>query len=233
MGGWQRFSSGAAAPAAPPRRPVDDESSGDPSPDGLEVGRNCPETLDSMGPMHRWLVATAVFVAACDQYTEPPPPRDVHPVSTRAREMAWSGFDLSMAGPGRSQRSGMSGTTSDSDDNQSMGYSIGEPSEGNTSPEGTTYLGPPEQIADIAPGTGSTNPAADIETPELRNGQRGGQVFKPSDHYFVNGVDLGPSVDSALGTGGPAKLHQKQVWTPGGATVESNGFVSTKPVLNP
>jgi hypothetical protein len=186
-----------------------------------------------MGPIHRWLAAAAVLAAACDQYREPPPPRDVHPVSTRARDMAWSGFDLSMAGPGRSQRSGMSGTNSDSDDTESIGSSIGEPSTGNTSSEGTTYLGPPEHIADIAPGMGSTNPAADIETPELRNGQRGGQVFKPSDHYFVNGVDLGPSVDAALGTGGPGKLHQKQVWTPGGATVGSNGVISTKPVLNP
>jgi hypothetical protein len=127
----------------------------------------------------------------------------------------------------------MSGTTADSDDEFSMGSSIGEPSEGNTSPEGTSSFGPPEQVADISPGTGSTNPAADLETPEMRNGQRGGQVFKPSDHYFVNGVDLGPTADSAPGTGGPAKLHQKQVWTPGGATVGSNGYVSTKPVLNP
>src|SRR5215475_13125406 len=105
-----------------------------------------------MAPMHRWLAAAALCVAGCDQYREPPPPRDVHPVSTRARDMAWSGYDLSMAGPGRMQRSGMSGTTADSDDEFSMGSSIGEPSEGNTSPEGTSSFGPPAQVADISPG---------------------------------------------------------------------------------
>jgi hypothetical protein len=32
----------------------------------------------------------------------------------------------------------------------------------------------------------------------------------PSDDYFVNGRDLGPSVDRAPGTGGPAKLSSPQ-----------------------
>jgi hypothetical protein len=44
----------------------------------------------------------------------------------------------------------------------------------------------------------------------MRNAQRGGRVFRPSDHYFVNGVDMGPSWDAAPGTGGPNKSKSKQ-----------------------
>ena len=53
--------------------------------------------------MHRWVVgcAAAAIVAGCNQYTEPPPPRDVQPLTTRSRELAWSGIDYSGTGPGR------------------------------------------------------------------------------------------------------------------------------------
>jgi hypothetical protein len=44
----------------------------------------------------------------------------------------------------------------------------------------------------------------------MRNAQRGGRVFRPSDHYFVNGVDMGPSWDTAPGTGGPNKSKMVQ-----------------------
>ena len=174
---------------------------------------------------HRGLGLFVVIVAGCDQYKEPPPPRDVHPTSTRARGMSQSGIDMSGTGPGKMQRSGMSGTNSDSDDDNSMGLQIGSP-DPQVGGEGTTDFGPTEKVADVGPGRGSTNPASDLDAPEMRNAQRGGQVFRPSDHYYVNGADLGPSVDAAPGTGGPAKLKQKQTWVPGGATLGSNGFVT-------
>jgi len=157
--------------------------------------------------MHRWVVVCAVvIVAACDQYTEPPPPRNVHPVITRDREMAWSGIDMAGTGEGRMQQSGMAGTNSDSNDDQPRSVA-GEEPEG--PPAGTGLFGPGTGYAPN-PGRGSTNPTADLDQPEMRNAQRGGQVFRPSDHYFVNGVDMGPSWDSAPGTGGPNKTKVKQ-----------------------
>jgi len=174
---------------------------------------------------HRGLLLLVVIVAGCDQYKEPPPPRDVRPTSTRARGMSQSGIDMSGMGQGKMQRSGMSGTNSDVNDNDSLGMQIGSP-DPQVGGEGTTSFGPTEKVADVGPGRGSTNPASDLDAPEMRNAQRGGQIFKPSDHYFVNGADLGPSVDAAAGTGGPGKLKQKQTWVPGGATLGSNGFVA-------
>ena len=155
--------------------------------------------------MHRWfVVCAAVIVAACDQYTEPPPPRDVHPLTTRDREMAWSGIDMAGTNEGRMQQSGMAGTNSSSNDDRVAG----EDEEG--PPAGTGLFGPGTGYTEANPGRGSTIPTADLDQPELRNAQRGGQVFRPSDHYFVNGVDMGPSWDSALGTGGPNKTKVKQ-----------------------
>ena len=174
---------------------------------------------------YRGLGLFVVIVAGCDQYKEPPPPRDVRPMSSRTRGLSQSGIDYSGTGMGKMQRSGMSGTNSDSNDDNAMGMQIGSP-DPQVGGEGTTSFGPTQTVTDIGPGRGSTNPASDLDAPEMRNGQRGGQIFKPSDHYYVNGVDVGPSVDSAPGTGGPAKLKQKQPWTPGGATLGSNGFVS-------
>ena len=155
--------------------------------------------------MHRWfVVCAAVIVAACDQYTEPPPPRDVHPVTTRDREMAWSGVDMAGTDEGRMQQSGMSGTNSSSNDDRVAGADEEGP------PAGTGIFGPGTGSTEANPGRGSTIPTADLDQPELRNAQRGGQVFRPSNHYFVNGVDMGPSWDSAPGTGGPNKTKVKQ-----------------------
>ena len=158
--------------------------------------------------MHRWVVVcAAAIVAACDQYTEPQPPRDVHSVTTRDQDMAWSGIDMAGTGEGRMQRSGMARTNSDSNDDQPRG-AAGEAPEG--PPAGTGILGPGTGSTEAAPGRGSTAPTADLDEPEMRNAQRGGRVFRPSDHYFVNGVDLGPSWDAAPGTGGPNKTKTKQ-----------------------
>ena len=77
-------------------------------------------------------------------------------------------------------------------------------------PAGSGVFGPGTGITESAPGRGSTQPSADLDQPEMRNAQRGGRVYRPSDHYFVNGVDMGPSWDAAPGTGGPEKMRTKQ-----------------------
>jgi hypothetical protein len=160
-----------------------------------------------MGTMHRWVVVCAAIVAACDQYKEPPAARDVHPLTTRSQEMAWSGIDYGGTGHGRDQRNGTGGVNSDMNDTQDTGV----PREADPGvPTGSGVFGPGTGITESAPGRGSTQPAADLDEPEMRNAQRGGRVFRPSDHYFVNGVDMGPSWDAAPGTGGPGKTKMKQ-----------------------
>jgi len=157
--------------------------------------------------MHRWVVVCAGLVAACDQYTEPRPPRDVQPLTTRSREMAWSGIDYAGTGHGRDQRNGTGGVNSDMNDTQEQEVArdvdLGAPA-------GTGVFGPGTGITESAPGRGSTEPAADLDQPEMRNAQRGGRVYRPSDHYFINGVDMGPSWDAAPGTGGPSKMKMTQ-----------------------
>ena len=74
-------------------------------------------------------------------------------------------------------------------------------------PAGSGVFGPGTGITESAPGRGSTAPTAGLDEPEMRNAQRGGRVFRPSDHYFVNGVDMGPSWDALPGTGGPSKIE--------------------------
>ncbi len=158
--------------------------------------------------MHRWVVVcAAAIVAACDQYKEPPPPRDVQPVTTRSREMAWSGIDYAGTGHGREQRNGTGGVNSDMNDTQEAEVDR-ELDQG--PPAGSGVFGAGTGITESAPGRGSTAPAADLDEPEARNAQRGGRVFRPSDHYFVNGQDMGPSWDAAPGTGGPNKSKIKQ-----------------------
>ena len=158
--------------------------------------------------MHRRIVVcAAAIVAACDQYTEPPPPRDVVPLTTRSKEMAWSGIDYGGTGHGRDQRNGTGGVNSDMNDTQDTEVAR-EADPG--APAGTGVFGPGTGITESAPGRGSTQPSADLDEPEMRNAQRGGRVFRPSDHYFINGVDVGPSWDAAPGTGGPGKMKMKQ-----------------------
>jgi hypothetical protein len=149
--------------------------------------------------MRPWgLLSTLALFAGCYTYSEPPPPRNVQPVADRDRQMATSGLDMATAGPGRWQRSGMSGTTADVDDDEAKELQMGMPA-----------LAYAEGLG--GPGFGNTRPQADLDAPnELRNGQARGVVARPSDHYFVNGVDTGPSVDAFPGTGGPAKLKAKK-----------------------
>ena len=159
--------------------------------------------------MHRWIVVCAtVIVAACDQYKEPLPPRDVQPLTTRSKEMAWSGIDYAGTGQGRMQRNGTSGVNSDNNDDPST--PIEREPEIVGPPAGTGEFGPGTAISEAISGRGTTVPTADLDTPEMRNAQRGGRVFRPSDHYFVNGVDMGPSWDTAPGTGGPNKSKMTQ-----------------------
>jgi len=159
--------------------------------------------------MHRWVLAStaAAIVAGCNQYSEPPPPRDVQALTTRSREMAWSGIDYGGTGQGRMQRNGTAGVNSDTNDDAP------QPIERETVPEGLpSGTGPfgPVMVSEAISGRGTTVPTADLDEPELRNAQRGGRVFRPSDHYFVNGVDMGPSWDTAPGTGGPNKSKMAQ-----------------------
>jgi hypothetical protein len=140
------------------------------------------------------LLGTLALVAGCYSYSDPPPPRDVHPVATRSREMAASGLDMANSGAGRMQRSGMAGTNADVDDDEAKELQMGMPA-----------LAYAEGLG--GPGFGSTRPQADLDAPEeMRNGQARGVVFKPSDHYFINGEDTGPTVDAMPGTGGPQKM---------------------------
>jgi hypothetical protein len=140
------------------------------------------------------LLGMLALAAGCYSYTEPPPPKDVQPVTQRGQQMAAEGLDMATAGPGRWQRSGMTGTTADVDDDKARELQLGMPE-----------LAYAEGLG--GPGFGNTLPQADLDAPnEMRNGQARGVVFHPSDHYFVNGVDTGPSTDAMPGTGGPAKL---------------------------
>ncbi len=142
------------------------------------------------------LLGVLALTAGCYTYSEPPPPRNSQPVMQRDREMAAAGLDMSATGPGRYQRSGMSGTSSDVDDEEGKELQLG--------------------MAELAvaggvggPGAGSTLPQADLDAPnELRNPQARGVVYRPSDHYFIHGVDTGPSTDAMPGTGGPGKLKR-------------------------
>lgn len=160
--------------------------------------------------MHRWVVvcAATAIVAGCNQYTEPPPPRDVQALTSRSREMAWSGIDYAGTGMGRMQRNGTAGVNSDTNDD------VAQPIDRETAPEGlpagTGVFGPGTGISEAISGRGTTVPSADLDVPEMRNAQRGGRVFRPSDHYFVNGADMGPSWDSAPGAGGPNKSKMTQ-----------------------
>ena len=146
------------------------------------------------------LLATLALAVGCYSYSEPAPPRDVTPVVERGRQMAAAGLDMANAGPGRFQRSGMSGTTSDIDDDEAKDLQMGMPE-----------LAAAEGLG--GPGFGNTLPQADLDAPnELRNAQTRTVVFRPSDHYFVNGVDTGPVTDAMPGMGGQGKLKlQKKV----------------------
>jgi hypothetical protein len=55
--------------------------------------------------------------------------------------------------------------------------------------------------AEDFPQLGEPAPAGEQEIPT---------VVAPSDDYFVGGRDMGPSVDRAPGTGGPAKMSSPQ-----------------------
>jgi hypothetical protein len=133
-------------------------------------------------------------LVGCYSYSEPPRPSDVESVTLRGRQMAASGLDMANSGPGAWQRSGMSGTTADVDDDEARELQLGMPE-----------LAYAEGLG--GPGFGSTLPQADLDAPnEMRTGQARGVVFRPSTHYFINGVDTGPSVDAMPGTGGPGKL---------------------------
>lgn len=160
--------------------------------------------------MHRWVVVctAAAIVAGCNQYSEPPPPRDVQPMTTRSQEMAWSGIDYSGTGQGRMQRNGTSGVNSDNNDDPVTPI-VREPEIAGP-PVGTGEFGPGTAVNESISGRGTTSPSADLDMPEMRNAQHGGRVFRPSDHYFVNGVDMGPSWDAAPGTGGPNKSKMAQ-----------------------
>jgi hypothetical protein len=160
-----------------------------------------------MGTMHRWIVVCAtVIVVACDQYKEPLPPRDVQPLTTRSREMGWSGIDYAGTGQGKMQRNGTGGVNSDSNDDTLVTTRLTDPGP----PAGSGVFGPGTGLTEASPGRGTTVPTADLDTPEMRNAQRGGRVYRPSDHYFINGLDMGPSWDGAPGTGGPNKSKIKQ-----------------------
>ncbi len=144
------------------------------------------------------LLGVVALAAGCYSYSEPSLPRNTEPVTQRARQMAASGLDMANTGPGRYQRSGMSGTTSDVDDDEAKELQLGMPA-----------LAYAEGLG--GPGSGSTLPQADLDAPdELRHAPAPGVVFRPSDHYFINGVDTGPSTDAMPGTGGPGKLKQLQ-----------------------
>jgi hypothetical protein len=140
------------------------------------------------------LLGMLALLAGCYSYSEPPLPRNVEPVTLRDKQMAANGLHMPTNPTGAWQRSGMSGTTSDVDDDETKDLQLGMPE--------MAYA---EGLG--GPGFGSTLPQADLDAPnELRNGQARGVVFRPSDHYFVNGVDTGPSTDALRGTGGPGKL---------------------------
>ncbi len=140
------------------------------------------------------LLGMLALFGGCYSYTEPPLPRNVEPVTQRDTQMAANGLHMPKNPSGAWQRSGMSGTTADVDDDETKDLQLGMPE-----------LAYAEGLG--GPGFGNTLPQADLDAPnELRNGQARGVVFRPSDHYFINGVDTGPSTDAMKGTGGPGKL---------------------------
>jgi hypothetical protein len=152
----------------------------------------------ALGPLG--LPALLALLTGCYSYTEPELPRNVQPVTQRGRQMAANGLNMTAAATGRWQRSGMSGTSGDVDDDEAKELQLGMPE-----------LAFAEGLG--GPGFGNTLPQADLDAPnELRNGQARGVVFRPSDHYFINGVDTGPSVDAMRGTGGPGKLKLQKLY---------------------
>src|SRR5262249_37483153 len=96
-----------------------------------------------MGTMHRWVVAFAtVIVAVWRQDSDPPSPPDVPPVATGGAGRATSGTNSAGSGPGRDQRNGPAGVTSDVNDEMM------EPIELSAEP------GPPAGSGVFGPGTG-------------------------------------------------------------------------------
>ena len=74
-----------------------------------------------------------------------------------------------------------------------------------------TTLNNPDPNVDYVPlmvPAGGNSPQVYAAVPEGRHEVT--PPVSPSDDYFVNGRDLGPSVDRAPGTGGPAKLSSPQ-----------------------
>jgi hypothetical protein len=145
----------------------------------------------ALGPFS---LVSLLALVGCYSYSTPAEPRNVESITPRGKQMAASGLDMANAGEGRWQRSGMSGTTADVDDDEARELQLGMPE-----------LAYGEGLG--GPGFGNTLPQADLDAPnEMRNSQARGVVFRPSDHYFINGVDTGPSTDAMPGTGGPGKL---------------------------
>src|SRR5262245_17360381 len=145
-----------------------------------------------MGTMHRWIVVCAtVIVAACDQYKEPLPPRDVQPLTTRSREMGWSGIDYAGTGQGKEQRNGTAGVNSDNNDDTLVTTRLTDPGP----PAGTGVFGPGTGVTD-SPGRGTTVPTPDRDSPQMRNRPRRGRLYRPGHHYVIKAMTVGPTGES-------------------------------------
>ncbi len=102
-----------------------------------------------------WVLAVA---AGCYSYSEPPLPTNTRSVTPHSRQLAASGLDVPLTTPGAYQRSGMSGTTSDVDDEAETLFAM-------------------QEMAWADPGLGSSRPQADLDAPnELRNATPRGAV---------------------------------------------------------
>ena len=115
-----------------------------------------------MRTMLRWVVvcAATAIIAGCNQYAEPPPPSDVLSMTTRSREMAWSGIDYAGTGTGRMQRNGTSGVNSDTNDD------LAQPLDREVVPEGLpSGSGPfrPEMVTEAISGPGPPNPSPHLD----------------------------------------------------------------------
>ena len=155
--------------------------------------------------MKRWMNRMAVvgcvsggLLIGCSMNGGDPLPRDTVSVRTHGGELATTGLDDRNGGAIISQRSGMSGTASNTDDNRDTGI-IPALADANAD-DPMQFMNKPSG-PEVQEGLGGDVVAASNGKAEAPDPMPE-EVFRPSTHYYVNGEDTGPSKDMLPGTGG-------------------------------
>lgn len=130
-------------------------------------------------------------------YSQPAPPENALPIRVRNTHMASSGPDARYANLAMGQRSGSSGTLANTDENANVG---GESPDAKSRHGGLKWGGASSAL-EVMRATGGYSPSAASESAREQPSEVQ-DIFAPSDHYYVDGVDLGPTLDREPGTGG-------------------------------